>query len=718
MALARFSRRDLLKLSAAGAAVGSLSACATNGTKPSLGRVVVVGGGFGGATAAKYLRIFSEGRIEVTLVEPNASFISCPMSNLVIGGSKKIADITVAYSGLEKYGVRLVRDTVAAIDPDKREARLSGGQTLPYDRLVLSPGIEFLFENVRGMSAAAAEQIPHGWKAGPQTLLLRSQLEAMADGGVVVMSVPLAPYRCPPGPYERACQIAHYIRTAKPKSKLIVLDANPEMVSKRPLFTAVFQNDYKGIIDYRNGAAVGEVDVKGKAFVLDLGEKVGGDVLNLIPPQRAANIARDAGVITANNRWCEVDWTTMESVKVKNIHVLGDATQSAPLMPKSGHMANQHGKTAAAAIVELLSGRTPVPPMMANTCYSYIDATQAVHVSSVHRWVPEKKTLETVPGSGGVSAADRKRPSGPTCWPDPLGQAAGRVSARRLPERCFFPVSAAVVPGPSACSSAPRPGLDGATTFQDPCSGGALLQPKPAYRASQVVGMRFQRSRRLCALLDQYRILLRHLIELRESLVDFNDAGGLLRCGLGDAAEQTRNPLHQFHHIGHGGADAGDLLRAGAHPSRAVADQRLDLAGCLGAALSQRAHFGGHDREAAAVFARPGRLHRRVQRQHVGLERDAVDHADDLANAARARLNAAHCGHDLADRGPAAFGSGTRAAGQVVGPLRRIRALAHRARHLVDRGGSLLQPRALLIGARRQVLVGRGDLVRGRGDRV
>lgn len=408
MRLNSLSRRDLLKFGAAGAAVTSLSACATmEGGKP-LGHVVVVGGGYGGATAAKYLRVWSEGRIDVTLVEPSIAFISCPISNLVIGGSRKIDQITVPYSGLARYGVKVVRDSATAIDADKRQVRLAGGTTLDYDRLVMSPGIEFMYENVRGITAGDWQTIPHAWKAGPQTMLLRSQLESMRDGGVVVMNVPLAPYRCPPGPYERACQIAHYLKTAKPKSKLLVLDANPEMVSKRPLFTAVFNSDYKGIIEYRNNAAVTEVDVKGRAFVQDLGERTNGDVLNFIPPQRAANIARDAGVITANNRWCEVDWTTMESVKVKNVHVLGDATQSAPLMPKSGHMANQHGKAAAAAIVEIMNGRAPIPPMMANTCYSFVSDTLAIHVASVHRWVPEKKTMEVVPGSGGVSAADRK----------------------------------------------------------------------------------------------------------------------------------------------------------------------------------------------------------------------------------------------------------------------------------------------------------------------
>jgi NADPH-dependent 2,4-dienoyl-CoA reductase/sulfur reductase-like enzyme len=221
------------------------------------------------------------------------------------------------------------------------------------------------------------------------------------------MSVPLAPYRCPPGPYERICQIAHYLKTRKPKSKLIILDANPQVTSKGPLFTRVWKEDYGGIVDYRSNMAVSEVDVGGKRFITTVGDAVRGDVLNLIPPQRAADIARDAGLITANNRWCEVDWMTMESIKVKGVHVLGDATLSAPAMPKSGHMANQHGKAAAAAIVEIINGRAPVPPMMANTCYSYVDDKNAIHVASVHRFVPEKKTMEIVPGASGVSGADR-----------------------------------------------------------------------------------------------------------------------------------------------------------------------------------------------------------------------------------------------------------------------------------------------------------------------
>jgi NADPH-dependent 2,4-dienoyl-CoA reductase/sulfur reductase-like enzyme len=399
---ARFSRRDLIKLAASGAAVTSLAGCASM-AGPPLGRVVVVGGGYGGATAAKYLRLWSEGRIDVTLVEPSENFVSCPMSNLVIGGSKTLKDITIPYAGLSKYGVKVVRDTVARVDADKRQVTLASGGTLGYDRVVLASGIEFMFEQVRGMSAAATQTIPHAWRAGAQTQLLRDQLVAMRDGGTVVMSIPLAPYRCPPGPYERACQIAHYLKTAKPRSKLIVLDANPDLVSKKGLFLSVWNNDYKGLIDYRVNSPVSEVDVAGRQFVLELGDKVGGDVLNLIPPQRAANIARDTGVITANNRWCEVDWVTLESVKVKNVHVVGDGTLSAPAMPKSGHMANQHGKAAAAAIVEIMNGRAPIAPMMANTCYSFVDAQNVVHVASVHRYDPAQKTMVAVAGSGGLS---------------------------------------------------------------------------------------------------------------------------------------------------------------------------------------------------------------------------------------------------------------------------------------------------------------------------
>jgi len=403
----QLTRREILKALSATAAAATLAACATMQDKKSIGKVVVIGAGYGGATAAKYLRLWSEGAVDVTLVDPNEAFISCPISNLVLAGSKTMSDITVSYAGLDKYGVKRVRDTVTAIDTDKHQVRLASGGTLPYDRLVVSPGIEFMYDRLQGWTPAAETNVLHAWKAGPQTVALRKQLVDMNDGGVVVMSFPLAPYRCPPGPYERACQIAWYLKTAKPKSKLIVLDANPDYVSKKPLFSRVFAEDYKSVLDFRLGAPVTEIDIKTGTLVTEVGDKVRGEVINYIPPQRAANVARDAGLITANSRWCEVDWTTMESVKVKGVHVLGDSTLSAPAMPKSGHMANQHGKAAAAAIVEALNGRPVTPPMMANTCYSFIDNKNAVHVCSVHRWVPDKKTLEPVAGSGGISSQER-----------------------------------------------------------------------------------------------------------------------------------------------------------------------------------------------------------------------------------------------------------------------------------------------------------------------
>lgn len=404
-----FNRRDFLKLSAAGASLGglSLAGCATTPQAPKIiGRVVVIGGGFGGATAAKYLRMWSGGTIEVVLIERSSQFVSCPMSNLVLGGSRKMDDITHGYQGLREHGVQVLHDEVASIDSDKK--RITFRTKFPdmsYDRLIVSPGVDFMFDQVQGLNAEAQKTILHAWKAGPETLALRQQLEAMRDGGVYVLSIPMAPYRCPPGPYERMSQIAHYFKQAKPKSKIIVLDANPDVTSKGPLFKAAWKDLYGSIIDYRPNAEVKSVDAKEKAFKTDF-DTVKGDVLNIVPPMRAGDIARTAGLITANNRWCGVDWLTMESTAKKGIHVLGDATLSAPGMPKSGHMANQHGKLAAAAIIELMNGHQPeVPANIINTCYSFVSAREAIHVSSVHRYDAAQKTLVTVPGSGGLSSA-------------------------------------------------------------------------------------------------------------------------------------------------------------------------------------------------------------------------------------------------------------------------------------------------------------------------
>lgn len=398
------NRRSFLAASGSAALTTSmLAACASRPAGGEMGHVVVVGGGYGGNTAAKYLRLWSEGKIAVTLVEPNPMFISCPMSNLVIGGSRRLEEISVGYDGLRKMGVRVVQASVTAIDADKRKVRLDTGEEIGYDRCVVSPGIGFMNEQIAGLDKAG-DVAPHAWKAGAQTVLLRKQLEAMPDGGVVAIAMPKAPYRCPPGPYERLCQIGHYLKVNKPKSKVILLDGNDDVQSKKGLFTKVWKDMYAGTVEYRNNNLVTEIDVANRTLVTELGDRIKADVLNVIPPQRAGDIAKSAGLITANNRWCGVDWLSMESVAVKNVHVLGDATLSAPLMPKSGHMANQHAKVAAAAIVEIQSGRAPIAdPMMANTCYSYVDDKLVVHVASVHRYDAEKKTMVTVQGAGGLS---------------------------------------------------------------------------------------------------------------------------------------------------------------------------------------------------------------------------------------------------------------------------------------------------------------------------
>ncbi|MDM7464169.1 MAG: NAD(P)/FAD-dependent oxidoreductase [Tepidimonas taiwanensis] len=403
-------RRHFVQTVAAGSALGSLGllgGCASTTAGGSGPHVVVIGGGYGGATAAKYTRLFSEGKVRVTLIEPNAQFISCPISNLVIGGIKQIADITIPYDNLEKrHGVKIVRDRATAIDPDKRVVKLAGGGEIGYDRLIVSPGIDFMWETLPGMAKdGAKDKVLHAWNAGPQTVALRKQLEAMPDGGVYALSIPLVPFRCPPGPYERACMVAHYFKKAKPKSKVIIFDANDDIQSKKALFMKAWDEHYKDIIEYRPKHRVVDVDAATNTLKFEFNEDFKADVANVLPNMRAGDIAVKTGLATANKRWCEVDFLTFESRAVKNVHVLGDAIQIAPLMPKSGHMANQHGKTCAAAIVNLLMGKEPpATPLYANTCYSFVTDEDVVHVASVHRYDPEKKTMLTVPGSGGVSA--------------------------------------------------------------------------------------------------------------------------------------------------------------------------------------------------------------------------------------------------------------------------------------------------------------------------
>ena len=402
--ISKFSRRQLLGVSSALAGL-SLAGCASTSSGPSLGRVVVIGGGFGGATAARYLKMWG-GNIDVTLVERNANFISCPISNLVLGGHTQMANITRGYDGLRAMGVRVVQGDVTAIDTAGKKLRLAGGTELAYDRLVVSPGIDFMNDQIGGLSSPAAQaKILHSWKAGPQTVSLLQQLQAMPDGGVYALAIPKAPYRCPPGPYERACMVASYFKAHKPRSKVLVLDANPEITSKKGLFEKAFKDHYSGIIEYKANAELKEVDAANNVAKLDF-ENVKADVLNVIPPQRAGDIARSSGLVTVNNRWVGVNWLTMESTAVPGVHVLGDATFPGPAMPKSGHMANQHAKVAAAAIIQLLKGEAvSATPVVMNTCYSFVTASDVVHVASVHQYDAADKTFKTVPGSGGVSAA-------------------------------------------------------------------------------------------------------------------------------------------------------------------------------------------------------------------------------------------------------------------------------------------------------------------------
>lgn len=398
------TRREFIKWVSATAGMTAVAGCATTTGSGGAGRVVVIGAGYGGATAAKYIKMWAPD-IDVTVVERGTEFISCPMSNLVLGGNAQMQDITMGYGGLRNRGVRMVSGEVVAIDAVKREVRLADGSTLGYDRVIVSPGIDFMYDQIPGLrSAEAQDRIPHAWKAGPQTAALRKQLEAMRDGGVYVLQIPMSPYRCPPGPYERACQVADYFKKAKPKSKILVLDSNPDIVSKKGLFLAAWNGMYKGMIEYRPNSELADVDVKGMTIKLQF-DNVKGDVLNVVPSQKAGAIAERSGLITANNRWCGVDWLSCESTAVKGVHVLGDATLSAPGMPKSASMANQQAKVCAAAVIALIKGQ-PVnaQPMLMNSCYSFVSGESAMHVTSVHHYDVGQKTFVPVKGAGGVSA--------------------------------------------------------------------------------------------------------------------------------------------------------------------------------------------------------------------------------------------------------------------------------------------------------------------------
>ncbi len=397
-------RRDFLRLAGAAAAIG--------GFAPSVfasgnAHVVIVGGGFAGATCAKYIRHWSPGT-RVTLVEANANFVSCPMSNRVIGGMLGMRDLTRNHEALRaRHGIQVIIDSVTGIDTDAREVALASGEVLEYDRLVVAPGIDFAYDTMPGFESASARQImPHAWKAGPQTLDLRQRLSTLPEGGVFAMHIPRLPFRCPPGPYERACLVANAMKRANPRGKVLVFDSNPDIPAKRDLFHAAFANEYKGIIEYVPNAEFESANAGQGQVTFTVHGEVKADVWNVVPPQRAGDVARAAGLANLDNRWCEVDFLSYESKVAPNVHIIGDAIASAPGTPKSAHMANQQAKVCAAAIAQLLAGREPLPePIFANTCYSFVNDKEAIHVAGVYKFDPDQRTMVSVPGAGGLSEA-------------------------------------------------------------------------------------------------------------------------------------------------------------------------------------------------------------------------------------------------------------------------------------------------------------------------
>jgi sulfide dehydrogenase [flavocytochrome c] flavoprotein chain len=423
----RLSRRHFLELSGRG--VGALAIAGVAGCASRRGevdaqagrRVVVVGGGWGGATAAKYVRL-ADPSIDVVLLEPNAKFVSCPFSNLVLSGQRAIGSLTFGYGGLRDYGVKVRREAATAIEPDARRVRVGDGY-LAYDRLIVAPGVDFLVDQVEGL-AAAQDTVLHAWKAGPQTTDLARQLHAMPDGGVFVLTIPPVAYRCPPGPYERICQVGWYLKARKPRSKLIVLDANPNIVSKAALFREAWKA-YPSI-DYRGSSKVVKVDAGAREVTTELGDRVKYDVVNLIPPQRAGAIAVQADLVGADQRWCEVDHVTYESLKHRNVHVVGDATTGLPV-PKSGTMANAMGKICANAVASLVSGRAApeVPPV--NTCYSWVSDREAIAVVNAYKIDGGKVVQVEQKLSPGQSTLYAQHAEGwaKSIWADVLGALAG-----------------------------------------------------------------------------------------------------------------------------------------------------------------------------------------------------------------------------------------------------------------------------------------------------
>ena len=405
--MSQFSRREFIK------AVGGLTALGLAGfplmgSGASKGRVIVIGAGYGGSIAARYLRMMDPS-IEVTLIEREPKYVSCPLSNEVLSGERSVDSLTFGYDKLGAHGVKVVVDEVNEIDAAKKAVKTKGGTTYQYDRLIVSPGVDFKWGAIEGYDEAASQLMPHAWKAGPQTILLRKQLEAMDDGGLVVISAPPNPYRCPPGPYERAAQIAYFLKEHKPRSKVMILD-NKDAFAKQALFQQGWEKEYPGMISWVSGANDGKVvrvEPKAGMVFTEFGEHKAA-VANIIPPQKAATIATSAG-LTDDSGWCPVDPLTFESKLHKNVHVIGDAC-IAGAMPKSGYSANSQAKVAAAAVHALLNDKSVGEPSLINTCYSLIAPDYGVSVAAIYQ-VQDGKIV-SVKDAGGMSpleASERDR---------------------------------------------------------------------------------------------------------------------------------------------------------------------------------------------------------------------------------------------------------------------------------------------------------------------
>ncbi len=402
-------RRDFLRIASAAGFFALTGPADAGKARP---RVVIVGAGYGGAACARYLKLW-EPRVEITLIEPNPRFVSCPMSNTVIAGLNKMEDITFPYDSLKAVVDHFVADTVVAIDPARRGVITAAGKRFAYDRLILAAGIELMFDQIRGYDAAARKTIKHAWKASPdQTGVLRRQLEAMPDGGVFAMAIPMTPYRCPPAPYERISLVANYLKKAKPRSKIILLDGNPDIASKKALFLAAWKKHYgygtdNSLIDYRPGNLPVAIDAKAMKVSSEF-DDVKADVINLVPPMRAAAITAMIGARTGDNgSWCPVDYRTFESTEVPNVHILGDSILSN--LSKAAALANNSGKLCASALAEIFNGRQPDPaPVLTSTCYSASTDHTAFHVATVFRYNPADNSMEVQPG-GGVSSEESEK---------------------------------------------------------------------------------------------------------------------------------------------------------------------------------------------------------------------------------------------------------------------------------------------------------------------